>query len=309
MVVTSEEHNVEEEFNTRTEFYGRKRSRDGGWLESYNKASESNLSHEDFVIKDLQIPHDFSTAKMIADKMIKRDVDLARMDSVKFYVGVGDVYREEKSTLIKYKGNRDGTIKPVYLKPLTEYLTRKYNATEVSGIECDDRLVMEAYKRPDRVIVGVDKDFYAQPVKFFNCNKPEEGVIKCTGLGELRIDGSGSKKQVRGFGRKFLYWQMCAGDTADNFKAACFSKKNFGAISGYKALVDCKTEKECWESLINVFKLLYPEPKTITGWRGDDFEIDWRYVLNEQFQMARMLRFEGDEVEVDSVLKGLGIDK
>lgn len=261
------------------------------------------------MIRDVQTPKDLSIAKTIADKMIKRDVESARMDSVKFYIGVGDHYREDKSTLMKYKGKRDKALKPLHLQALTEYLTRKYDATEVSGIECDDRLVMEAYKRPDRVIIGEDKDFYAQPVKFFNRNKPEEGVIKCTGLGELRIEGKGSKKKVRGFGRKFLYWQMCTGDTADEYKASCFSDKKFGEISGYKALLDCKTEKECWESLINVFKSLYPEPKLITGWRGDEFEIDWRYVLNEQFQMARMLRFDGDEVEVGSVLKGLGIDE
>jgi hypothetical protein len=45
----------------------------------------------------------------------------------------------------------------------------------------------------------------------------------------------------------------------------------------------------------------------VKGWRGDEFEIDWKYVLNEQFQMARMLRFDGDSIHVDDVLNKMGI--
>ena len=51
-----------------------------------------------------------------------------------------------------------------------------------------------------------------------------------------------------------------------------------------------------------MFKLLYPEPKAIIGWRGNSINIDWEYAMNECFDMARMKRFIGDEVSASDVL-------
>ncbi len=297
-----------EEFKNQTEFVGRKRSKDGGWLAQHNEKNGEDLKFEDFSILTKQKALPFNTVEMIADKMISKDIDQSRMDSVRFYIGGGDDYRECKSTLLKYKGNREGAIKPILLKETEEYLIRKYGATVVTDIECDDQLVIDAYKRKDRVVMGVDKDFYAQPVKFYNCNRPEEGVVDCAGLGELRKQKKSGKNSIRGFGRKFLYWQMCAGDTADGYKPTCFSESRFGEIAAYNALVDCRTDKECIESMVKVFKNLYPKPKQIIGWRGDSLKIDWLYVMNEMFQMARMLRYEGDEINIVKVMEGLGVE-
>ncbi len=51
-----------------------------------------------------------------------------------------------------------------------------------------------------------------------------------------------------------------------------------------------------------VFKHLYPEPKEVVGWRGNTLLIDWAYVLNECFDMSRMLRYDGDTVVATDVL-------
>ena len=39
----------------------------------------------------------------------------------------------------------------------------------VTGIENDDRCVMECYKKPNNILLIVDKDFYGAPVKFYKC--------------------------------------------------------------------------------------------------------------------------------------------
>ena len=39
----------------------------------------------------------------------------------------------------------------------------------------------------------------------------------------------------------------------------------------------------------------------------DEFEVDWLYVLRENFQMARMLRWEGDQVDAKDVLTKMGL--
>ena len=43
------------------------------------------------------------------------------------------------------------------------------------------------------------------------------------------------------------------------------------------------------------------------GWKGDTFEIDWKYVFNENFDLARMLRWENDVVVGTDVMKKLGV--
>jgi hypothetical protein len=76
----------------------------------------------------------------------------------------------------------------------------------------------------------------------------------------------------------------------------------WGEQSAYKALVNCKNDREAWLAMEGVFKHLYPESKEVVGWRGDTILIDWAYVLNECFDMSRMHRFENDFVVATDVL-------
>ena len=100
---------------------------------------------------------------------------------------------------------------------------------------------------------------------------------------------------------------MCSGDASDNYKANCFSDTKWGDMSAYKALVDCETDEEALLAVIDVFKNLYPEPKVITGWRGNEILIDWYYVANEMFQMARMMRWVGDVMTFDAWCAEYGV--
>ena len=66
-------------------------------------------------------------------------------------------------------------------------------------------------------------------------------------------------------------------------------------------------DKECFEAMRNIYVKLYPSPKKIVSWRGDEIEIDWLYMLNENFQLARMRRWENDEFHVNTVLDKLQV--
>jgi hypothetical protein len=57
-----------------------------------------------------------------------------------------------------------------------------------------------------------------------------------------------------------------------------------------------------------MYQKWYPLPTIIDGWRGDKFEIDWLYVLQEITDMAHMIRFDGDRLVVKDVLDKMGID-
>jgi hypothetical protein len=242
-----------------------------------------------------------------AKTVILNDLKNLKTDNYEAYIGKSGRMREDISTLMKYKGNRDNILKPTLLEEVTEYIGNAFDAEEVTQIETDDKVVMRAYKDPKAVVMGVDKDFYGQPVKFFNVNHPEDGIIDCDCFGELKEYDSKKSKAI-GYGRIFLYWQILAGDSSDNYKANCFSDIKYAGSGAFKDLKDCKNDKEALEKVIEVFKRLYPEPKVITGWRGNDFLIDWLYVAREQFKMAAMLRFVGDARTIDTEFEKYGVE-
>jgi hypothetical protein len=157
---------------------------------------------------------------------------------------------------------------------------------------------MECYKQPDNILMAAEKDFYSCPVKYYNA-VAKVGIINCDTFGKLSLN---DKKEVKGYGRLHLYYQTCAQDDSDNYKAHCMSDVAWGEQSAYKALVNCKNDKEAWLAIEGVFKHLYPAPKEVVGWRGDTILIDWAYVLNECFDMSRMHRFENDFVKATDVL-------
>lgn len=290
------------EFSNRTEFWGR--GKKGGWLEELNKSRDSPFTPDEFEVEDVQTPEPIANVLHSAKSMTKSLQGICKADKVKYFIGEGESFRVERSTLLKYKGNRDNLIKPVLMPEVVEYLKKTFKPEVITRLEVDDVIVMEAYNKPDHFCYVIDKDAYGQPTKVFNHNRPEEGVVDCTGLGKLWMDG----KKVRGAGVMFLLFQCCSQDSVDNFKANCMSDKKWGEKSAYKALHEATSYKDAFTRAVAVFKELYPEPKTITGWRGEEIEIDWSYVFQEMFDMARMLRWEGDDVKVLDVLDKLGVE-
>lgn len=294
----------EKEFNTRTEFYGRDKAKSGGWLGELNAKRTSPFTVDEFEIIDVQTPEPIENVLQIAKTQVENDLKKLGTNKYKAFLGKGDSFRVELSTLLKYKDNRKDMLRPLHMDAVTEYLGRKFKAEIVEHLEVDDMCVIEAYSNPNAVIQGLDKDYYGQPVKYFNVNRPDEGIQDCNQFGKLWLDDKGD---VRGIGRMHLYWQIASNDTSDNYAANCFSDIKWAGKSAYKALVECIDDTQAWLKLKEVFQHLYPEPKVVKGWRGNEFEIDWKYVLNEQFQMARMLRFDGDNIHVDDVLNKMEI--
>lgn len=304
IIVTHKSSGREKEFNTRTEFYGRDKAKSGGWLGELNSKRDSPFAADEFEITDQQIAEPIDHVLQIAKTQVEGDLKRLGTNKYKAFLGKGDSFRVELSTLKKYKDNRKDMLRPLHMDAVTEYLERKFKAEIVTNIEADDRCVIEAYNNPNAVIQGLDKDYYSAPVKFFNVNRPDEGIQDCNQFGSLWLDDRGD---VRGIGRMHLYWQMASNDTSDNYAANCFSDIKWAGKSAYKSLVEAKTDTEAWEKLKGIFQYLYPEEKTVLGWRNDPINITWDYVLNEMFVMARMLRFEGENLNAYDVMDKLGV--
>lgn len=302
------------EYDNKTTFWGR--NTQGGALKEINNARlEKGLPPfppEDFEIIQKQerkepLANILHSAKLTVDGVIKA----SGAKGYEAYIGKGESFRVELSTLMKYKGQRVDTPPPTMLEEVSEYLTKKYSAEVITGIEVDEKIVMRYLELEkegvDCFVVAVDKDAYTCPIKLYNPNRPEEGVVDCRGFGKLWVEESGKAKKVRGYGRLFKYWMISSQDTCDNYKANAHSDVRWGELSAYKALKDCENDKQAWEALVDIFKNLYPEPKVITTWKGDDIEIDWLYCLQELTNMAHIWRWENDLLDVRQILDKLGV--
>jgi len=297
---TGDEHT----FNTRTEFYGGYKRKDGGWLSKQNFGKMSPMLPEEFTITDVQEKKPFVIAKQSVDGQIENILNTLNTTDYYGYVGKGDSFRVEYSTLLRYKGNRINQLRPLYLEDVAQYLIKQHHASIVTHLECDDKVVMDWYAKEADVVLMMEKDGYGTGVKLFN---PDEmGVpIDTSGLGGLYLN---VKRDVKGHGRKWKYFQALSQDDSDCYKANCMSEVKWGEKAAFQLLDPCKNDKECLEALVKGFKTLYPEPKVVTGWRGNEIEIDWYYVMNECFNLAHIHRKENDFIDTKQLLDKLKVE-
>ena len=294
----------EKKFKTRTEFHGHYLKKESGWLGEQNKSRETAWSADDFTITDVQEPEPISFALQTVKNYINKINACIGADSYYGYIGKGDSWRVERSTILKYKGTRSGVMKPLLLDDIENYILKHHAGEVVRGLEADDQCVMDCTADQELCLIGVDKDYMGTTLKLFNPDKMEE-PLRISGLGSLFIDDKG---KVRGSGRKFFYFQVMSSDTSDNYAANSATDKKWGDKGAYSLLVNCKSDKECWQALVKGYKVLYESPCTVKGWRGEEIFIDWLYMLDENVQMAHMLREEGDFLDVKKLLNKLGVD-
>lgn len=305
----------EYEFDTRTQFWGHWKAKKGGWLAEYNSTNKERLP-EEFDITDVQTPEPLENCLHVVKTMIRATCEAVGVSSYYGYSGKGKVFREDISTILKYKGNRDNALRPIHLDALKEYLVKHHACEIVEGIEADDQCSIDsfdAWKKwsktksdDDKLVLAfVDKDYLQCAGHLYNTNT-NASICSYEGFGWL---GLNDKDEVKGRGRMWLYQQVLSADASDNYAANSATSMKWGEKAAYKLLKDCKSDKEAFEAMVEGYKKLYPSQKTITGWRGDEIEIDWLYVLQENFNLAKMLRSRDEKItDIKSVLDKLKVD-
>lgn len=297
-------------FKNKTEFYGRKKNVIEGWLGELNAEraldNKRPFTREEFDITPVRTPGELSHVLATAKAMINNIVRDLNADEYCGFVGKGESFRLERSTLMKYKGDRDPSERPILKDEITEYILKNHNADAVTKLEADDWCIIEGMK-PGRVVVAIDKDTYGFPVQVYNPDKPEMGIVKCDNFGELRVveggSGKNKTKDVKGHGRKWFYFQVAYGDDVDCYRSNAASDKEFGVMSAFDMLNPATNDVEALRALVKIYKHLYPEPVEFKSWRGDDIVVDWRYALSEIWDMARMWRSEDDDVPAEKVFR------
>ena len=291
---------TQQEFKTRTEFYGHWKKKSGGWL-----AAHPELNLEDFDIEDIVTPEPVEHALKAVKTTIENICD--KFDTTDYYGYVGgDLnFRKNICTLQPYKGQRTAEL-PVHLIACKEYVRQYHNAKMAKGVEADDLVATDNYYAVknnlsfvanvlDKDFKGCDGDWY------FYLNNDKR---KIRGFGKLWR----TPDEVDGYGRLFKYLQVCQGDSSDFYQPHCFSDKENGPVTAFNALKDCKNDTEAFLAMKEHFQYLYPEPKVITNWKGDTFEIDWFYVMREMFDLAHLQRWPDDRIDLKKAFKGLGVE-
>ena len=291
------------------------------FLKETNESKEEGegFNVTDFLLEDVLDSPPEKMAFHTVKEMIKYITNMCGATEYRIFIDEGATTRDFIATVQKYKGNRDGSIKPTNLQSVKDYMVMYHNAEMVTDIEVDDLLAMYGYEGwkltqggSDRKIVACtfDKDHLGCASWMFDFRKNSEGKPMMSepqlnqGFGELYE----TKQGIKGFGRMFLYHQWLAGDSADNYKPSKLSQKRFGEKSSYKVLKGLKTDKECLQAVVAQYKEWYPEPVEYTTWDGKAITKDWLELMQEYFDLARMQRWPNDTLGVKELLIAQCVD-
>lgn len=261
---------------------------------------------EDFEIEDIQECEEVSFVLHTCKQMINNILKSCETDQFELYLSGSGNFRDKLPLPQKYKGNREGLIKPLMLDKVKEYLINTHHAEVVVG-EADDKISMrqwEGYKNKQKIIgCSTDKDSLGTFGWVFNWDKMESPIF-IDGLGDLYLDDKG---KVRGEGNKWKYLQWIVGDAIDGLNPSYLAKKKFGEKSGYKLLVDLHTEKECWQAVHDLYLSWYPESVEYIDQNGNKNCADYLNIAQIYWDSIHMLRWEGDRVDIREVMKKMEV--
>ena len=237
----------------------------------------------------------------------------AHPNNVEIYITGKTNFRLDLPLPLRYKHNREGADKPVLLDDLKKYLIDYQGADIVEGLEADDALTIrmtDGVKEGKRIIAAtVDKDATQTEGWLYN---PDRCTLKYIdkGLGELYLDDQTKNESVKGYGYKFLLWQILVHDQIDGYASRDVyeqlhgKKPRYGEKTAYKELKDCKTFKDALAAVCKKYKQWYGEdPFTYTDWQGKEHEVMWYDLIELYFKCAYMKRSYDDKTSILKALK------
>lgn len=195
--------------------------------------------------------------------------------------------RGDLNTILPYQGNRQNRPKPPLLAPLREALPEYFDGhryvqiLQDFALEADDTLMQDAFIFKDKgVLVSEDKDLNINPYRDFDLNTGlfREPLQDRFGF-LVRSETASGKTKILGKGTKFFWWQMLAGDKADNVKGLTkYNGKLMGDVVAYNFCIDEKDEAALATKILAAYQEVNQNPLAeghalwLTRWEGDSFE-------------------------------------
>jgi DNA polymerase-1 len=156
------------------------------------------------------------------------------VETDKFVLAFTDTHNFRKDVLPTYKSNRVGVRKPMLLKFLRDWATKKYGSKVMVGLEGDDVLGITATDERDQdiyIVCTIDKDLKTIPAAHYNFGKDESFLIDTA-----EAD-------------RFHMIQTLTGDTTDGYKGC----QGVGIKTAEKIL-DGKVGYEMWEAVVKAYE-------------------------------------------------------
>lgn len=206
-------------------------------------------------------------------------------------------FRYEVAKTQPYKGNRKNP-KPFHFYNIMAYMLGMYNTViSTDGLEADDMMSIEQFGRDDTIICSRDKDLRICPGWHYSweCGKQNAimptltdsiGWLEMTEkvVGETKTGKPKIKKEVKGYGLSFFYYQMLVGDSADHIPGL----SGVGVVGAYNMLCDFEDEQQ-------LFECVRDEYKDVMGKESKDYFLEQAnllWIMQEKGKPYEIPRFE-----------------
>jgi DNA polymerase-1 len=128
----------------------------------------------------------------VLDNMILRLQDLLKGDKVVIFLSCPSEENWRLKVDPNYKSNRKGSVRPLLLGPLKNYLRQTYDAFHLAYLEADDALGIYATSEElcpgEKIVVGRDKDFHTIPGLHHQLDDLEEGKLAIRTVNALEAE-------------------------------------------------------------------------------------------------------------------------
>lgn len=273
----------------------------------------NNYTFEDFYIADNQKTEPLEFSLNTIKNSIKNILEACNTDKYEIYLSGVNNFRDKLPLPTQYKSGRKANIRPLLLTEVRNYLEKHHNAQIVNNYEVDEKLIMRCLEgnKVGDINIAATQDKDARGCNDIHLYNPVKGTMEyIQGLGKLYLNDKGD---VKGEGFKWLCFQWVFGDPTDTYKPCELAKIDgkkvkFGEKSAYKLLVDCKTSKDCVKAVHDQYKTWYPEPFKYNAYDGTEIEADYVFMMQLYLDCCRMLRWEGDYVNVKELLTKMEIN-
>jgi hypothetical protein len=316
--VTSDIHNFDMNFKTRTDFYGRKKKELGGYLYDQNIMREVQglplYKKEDFTIEDVQIPSEESHCYHAIKQKIKPLLENLGLTKYICLLGGDHNFRLDAPLPQQYKSNREGMLRPVLLEKAREYIVKHHNAKIIDSFEADD--ICRAYAEIgyqhylkhgwfNYLIVSFDKDqrgfagLIIDPLTRDGKLVHTKPMLIDDGIGEIWLE----KQSCKGYGFKWICIQCVTGDITDGVLPYQPFGLTFGASSAYKLLGTCTTKSECLEKVAQQYVDWFPDGVEFVDFKGQQQKFSAGQWLEIIFSLVYMKKSRDDKTTFFSFMK------
>lgn len=296
--VTHVKSNKQKVFKTRTEF------------KDSLKLKGKEFNKDDWVFTERQSSEPLENALSIIKKMIERINEDTWCDEYIVAISGKNNFRDTLPLPSKYKGSREGLMRPTWLKECKHYLWKNHPSIVADGEESDDVIVYKGYEYLDRGYIvnlcGIDKDSFGYSgLNFYDFTQEIPQAILIPDFGYLEVN---DKSKVKGQGFLWLCFQWLRGDQTDDFCPYELANIKFGDKAAYNLLKDCLSKPEAIQVVLDQYKKWYPDVVEFKAHDGTEQKMDYFQLAQLYFKCSKMKETQDDDLDLMKFLNRYGVE-